>query len=89
MYSLCAKVYGRQGHRQRQSFGDSFTVKPDVDVAITVLREDITNTHDYVIIMIAAAEKERCFQELEAQLTDGIFECSKVGSVEIINTYES
>lgn len=82
------KVYGREGHRQRESFSPSF--KYDFSSAkegtriIEVENSDKTNTNEYSIIRITRDSLYECEKELEGQLTDGIFENSFVGKVEEI-----
>lgn len=79
------KVYGEDGHRQRESFraSDSFTTLNGNKVE--VWNSDKTGTNEYTIVKISAVTKERCQEELDAQIYDGIFENSEVGKVVEIN----
>lgn len=81
------KVYGKNGHRQAESFGVSsvydFSTENDVRV-IGVLRQDITGTNEYAVIMITRNTNKECMSELRGQLSDGIFENSYTGVVEEI-----
>lgn len=78
------KVYGADGHRQRESFNPSylhdFSSFGNLRI-ITVFNHDTTGTNDYSIIRIARNTYEECEYELESQLSDGIFENSRIGEV--------
>ena len=78
------RVYGRENHRQRESFNESykydFTEGSDIRI-IEVENADITGTNDYSIIKITMNTPELCEKELEGQLSDGIFENSTYGNV--------
>ena len=79
------KVYGANGHRQRISFQESFrwdfTKDEDIRI-IEVFNSDITNTNDYSIVKITRNTSQECEQELNGQVSDGIFENSRVGRIE-------
>lgn len=75
------KVYGKEGHRQRESFKPSYSFKTLNGNRVEVSNSDLTNTNEYSILSINASSSEECIKELEAQLADGIFENSKVGKV--------
>lgn len=81
------KVYGMAGHRQKESFNNSyrydFTVENNTRV-IEVLNSDKTGTNEYSIIKITRNTYEECERELNGQLSDGIFENCNVGYVEEI-----
>lgn len=78
------KVYGVDGHRQRESFGKSykydFSEGTDVRI-IEVDNFDKTGTNEYSIIRITRNGFGECEEELRGQLSDGIFENSRVGKV--------
>lgn len=82
------KVCGCDGHRQRVSFFASFkwdfTKGEDVRI-IEVDCADKTASNDYVIVKITRNTAEECERELWAQISDGIFEDSRVGDVEELN----
>ena len=82
------KVYGADGHRQRESFGKSysfdFSNDDDGMRIIEVEREDRTGTNDYVIVNITRNTAEECEREFNGQLSDGIFENSRTGKIEEI-----
>lgn len=82
------KVYGSDGHRQRESFGKSykfdFSNADDGIRIIDVECADRTGTNDYVIVNITRNTSEECEKEFNGQLTDGIFENSRVGRIEKI-----
>ncbi len=83
MVTVAWKVYGEPGHRQRESFHDSF--RDDCSNAeegvriIEVENADKTGTHEYSIIRITRNTYEECEDELIGQLYDGVFENSRVG----------
>lgn len=78
------KVYGINGHRQKESFNDSyrydFSIK-DTTRIIEVFNADKTRTNDYSIVQITRDNAKDCYAELNGQITDGIFENSRVGDV--------
>ena len=77
-------IYGQDGHRQRISFQPSFCwdfSKNDDIRIIDVECEDKTGTHDYVIVAITRNSAEECERELNGQLSDGLFENSRIGKI--------
>lgn len=78
------KVYGADGHRQRESFNNSykydFSTENNTRI-IEVLNADTTGTNDYSIVKITRNTPGECEREFRGQLTDGIFENSRVGNV--------
>ena len=85
------KVYGANGHRQRESFHSSarFNRGHYGKICIVEVRNaDWTGTHDYSIIRITADTDDRCNREFEAQLSDGVFENCRVGHCEEIESIE-
>lgn len=81
------KVYGREGHRQRESFNKSYvydwTEGKEVRI-VEVENSDITGTNDYSVIRITRNTSEECDAELIGQISDGIFENSRTGTIEEI-----
>lgn len=78
------KIDGRTGHRMKTSFSNSFTYdfsKEDKKRIIEVKCSDQTGTNDYVIVIITCNTEEECDRELEGQLSDGIFEDCRYGTV--------
>lgn len=80
------------GHRQRESFNKSckydFSEGSDVRI-IEVDNFDKTGTNEYSIIRITRNSPGECEEELRGQLSDGVFENSKVGKVvKIMKTIE-
>lgn len=76
------KVYGIDGHRQRVSFEpstrydfsrDGYTRIVEIECA------DKTGTNDYVRVIITRDSEAECNAEFAGQLSDGIFENSRVG----------
>lgn len=83
------KVYGVKGHRQRESFADSSVTQLNDNSFIYVVNSDITKTNDYSVVAISSEKIESCNDILEGQLSDGIFENSKVGEVVEIDICDS
>lgn len=82
------RVFGANGHRQRVSFGTSF--KDDFSTTdtvriIEVLNNDITGTNDYTIVIITRDIEQECDREMRGQLSDGIFENSRTGNIEVFD----
>lgn len=79
------KVYGADGHRQRESFCRSvkydWSNKADGIRIFEVENFDKTGTHDYSLIRITRNTWEECDEEMEGQISDGCFENSRVGKV--------
>ena len=81
------KVYGSEGHRQRESFNNSYSYdfSSEGNVRkITVENSDVTGTNEYSIIRIERNTFEECERELYGQIYDGIFENSRTGMIEEI-----
>lgn len=78
------KVYGADGHRQRESFCDSYRHDFSEGGKVRILEVenfDKTGTHEYTIVKITRNTAEECIDEIAGQVSDGIFENSKVGEV--------
>ena len=86
------KIHGREGHRQRESFRPScdydFSSAEEGVRKISVSASDRTGTNDFVIVTITRQTWEECEKELDGQLSDGIFENSRIGRIEEIQTPE-
>ena len=81
------KVYGMDGHRQAESFNKSYVYDFSTETEtriISVRNSDKTGTNDYSIVRITRNKTEECSRELEAQISDGIFENCRVGMIEEI-----
>ena len=82
------KVYGVEGHRQRESFCNSykhdFSNEQDGIRIIEVFNSDKTGTNEYTVVRITRNTFGECERELDGQITDGIFENSRTGIVEEI-----
>lgn len=82
MVTRIYQVFGKDGHRQRESFNRSCAFATfHRNSVITVYNSDITYSNDFSIVVIMARDAETCEDELDAQLSDGIFENSEVGRV--------
>jgi len=79
------KVYGAEGHRQRESFHKSvrydWTEGENVRI-VEVQNADKTGTNDYSVVIITRNTEKECLDELSGQLSDGIFENSRSGKIE-------
>lgn len=79
------QVYGAVGHRQRESFNNSYRNDFSNDAVgvriIEVENEDKTGTNEYSLVRITRNTAEECQDELDGQLSDGIFENSRTGKV--------
>ena len=81
------KIYGANGHRQAESFNPSNCYDfsfGDMIRIISTLNADITGTNEYSVVRITRNTAEECEEELDGQITDGIFENYNVGEVEEI-----
>lgn len=81
------KIYGKDGHRQRESFGESYRLDFTEDNnarILEVLNSDVTGTNEYSIVIITRNTAEECESTLFGQLDDGIFENSNTGKEEEI-----
>ena len=79
------KVYGAEGHRQRESFNPSTEndfSRDGITRIIEVLNADKTGTNEYSVIRITRDTAKECEDVLFGQLEDGVFENSRYGEVE-------
>ena len=79
------KIYGREGHRQRESFNQSYKydfTKGNNTRIIEVDNSDKTGTNEYSVVRITRNTNEECLSELEGQLSDGIFENLRTEKIE-------
>ena len=84
MIRVTFRVFGKDGHRQRASFGKSFEFSTfGGDTHIECVCKDRTLTNKFVDVMITADSFKRCVNELNVQLSDGIFESCAVGEISI------
>lgn len=82
MVRVTFRVFGKDGHRQRASFGESFEFSTFGGITqIEVLCEDCTLTNSFVEVSITSDSFKHCVNELNAQLSDGIFETCAVGKI--------
>lgn len=85
MVRVTFRVFGKDGHRQRASFGESFEFDAfGSDAHIECVCEDRTLTNKFVDVRVTADSFKRCANGLNAQLSDGIFESCEVGKITII-----
>lgn len=82
------KVYGAEGHRQRESFSPSYKVTTFSNVTISVINSDITGTNNYSLIKLEGDNEIKLKDEFEGQLSDGVFENSAYGITEEIKDEE-
>lgn len=95
MVSMMFRVMGADGHRQRVSFRSSFVffqrvISEDGFTNMHLIEcrcSDITQSNDYVDLLITASSEAACVSNLRSQLSDGIFENSRFGEVYLISDY--
>lgn len=78
------RVYGEDGHRQKESFNSSVWYNfstPEKIRLIQVLNSDITGTNEYTELVVQCNTIDLCDEEMEGQVCDGIFENCRVGKV--------
>lgn len=79
------KIYGKDGHRQKMSFGKSmiydFSKNGDKRV-VEILNSDVLGHNDFSVLGITRNTLDEVKSELQAQLDDGLFECCNYGRVE-------
>lgn len=78
------KVYGAEGHRQRESFCDSREFTTWNGNTVQVMNADKTGTNEYSVFRVTAETADECERCLWAQISDGVFENCRVGCVEEI-----
>ena len=79
------RVYGAEGHRQRESFSPSARYdwsQPGAVRVVEIENADKTGANDYSIIRITRETAEECLREFYGQLFDGIFENCRTGKFE-------
>lgn len=78
------RIWGREGHRQKASWQKSVKFALDNGMSIETWCFDRTGTHDYVDVEITSqsCSPHELYDELDAQLDDGIFECCNYGKIE-------
>ena len=82
MVRVTFRVFGKDGHRQRASFGESFEFSAfGGNTHIVCVCEDRTLSNKYVDVIVTADSFKSCAEELNAQLTDGIFETCTTGKI--------
>lgn len=84
MITKAWKVYGKSGHRQRESFYPSavydFSDRNGIRI-IAVQNADKTGTNDCSVLIITMDTLDQVMNEFEGQLYDGVFENSNFGKV--------
>ena len=76
------RIYGLEGHRVKESFDTSYIrdwSEGDNIRIISAACSDLTGTNDYVDLTITRNTVEECQDELEGQISDGIFENQRTG----------
>lgn len=79
------RVYGMDGHRQKESFNDSYRYDFSKDGLVRIIEvenADKTGTNDYSLVRITRNTAKECEEELDGQLSDGIFENYRTGKIE-------
>lgn len=86
MVTKAWKVFGQDGHMQRESFNKShvhdFSNEEDGTRIIAVHNSDKTGTNEYSVVIITRDTKAQCEKEFWGhQLSDGIFKNSITGKI--------
>lgn len=83
------KIYGKDGHRQKMSFGESmiydFSKNGDKRV-VELLNSDVLGHNEFSVLGITRNTLDEVEAELQSQLDDGLFEYCNYGKVEEIVT---
>ena len=82
------RIYGADGHRQKESFDSSYTLDCTVGEKVRVLdvrNSDKTGTNAYTEIAVTRGTEEECDAEIRGQITDGIFENYRTGKVTVVS----
>lgn len=82
------KVYGVEGHRQRESFSPSYKFTTFDNITVSVINSDLTGTNNYSLVKLEGDNEIQLEDEFEGQLSDGIFENSAYGITEEIKDEE-
>lgn len=80
MESVLYVVFGADGHRQRESFNNSWKFETE-RAAVEIFNSDRTGSNLYTLMQITAETFEACRREMEGQITDGVFENSRTGEI--------
>ena len=83
--TLTYRVFGKDGHRQRASFGETYSFTTFDDVRIKCFCSDTTGSNYYVDVAITAKDCNTAIEQMEKQLSDGIFENCRYGKVVIVS----
>lgn len=98
MCTLFVRVYGlfdgAVQHRIRNSFGKGFCDVYDSSrktgvYSLSMATSDITGTNDYVLLKITGNSFEGCIIELNNQISDGVFENSRVGKYVYVSAFSN
>lgn len=79
------KIFGADGHRQKQSFNKSMAITTFSGHKCVILNADKTGTNEYSILVVEADTDAECEELVSGQISDGFFENSRTGKVEEIN----
>lgn len=79
------KIFGVEGHRQKQSFNESMAITTFSGHKCVILNSDKTGTNDYSILVVEADTDAECEELFFGQISDGFFENSRTGKVEEID----
>lgn len=82
MITRTYRIYGLNGHRQRESFKKSYSFDSENACHVEVENSDKTGTNEYTVLRITGEDQTYIDYELMGQLEDGIFENSRWGRIE-------
>ena len=90
MVTKVFRVYGIDGHRQRESFSPSMTITTWSGEVVKVNNSDVTGNNEYSEVWITADNELSIEHCLNGQLSDGVFENCRIGKVvEVTETAET
>lgn len=78
------RVYGENGKDQEASYANSVTIfgtSKDRLRKLEVRNADLTGTHQYSEVEITCSAEGDCSEELDHQISDGVFENDPVGEI--------
>lgn len=81
MESMLFVIFGADGHRQRESFNKSWSFETE-QAEVEIFNSDRTGSNLFSLMQITADDFEACRREMEAQITDGVFENSRTGEIQ-------
>lgn len=95
MLAVIYRIYGLEDHRQAESFNPSRVLDfrtnangYERNIIIKIGNFDKTGTHEYTELVVTAESEKKAYNEILAQISDGIFENCRVGKIEKIGIFQ-